>query len=158
MSSIRKIAGNSDPTDPYDLRRFVEAQSLVYEQVRVELRSGQKTGHWIWFIFPQLRGLGYSAIAVKFGISSREEAVAYLKHPVLGARLQECTQLVISTEGHPIDKILGAIDEMKFRSSMTLFACATADNQIFKDAIQKYFGGELDPITVERLEQSAHKI
>jgi len=138
-------------TDPHDLQRFVEAQNPVYEQVRGELRNGQKEGHWIWFIFPQLRGLGYSQMATAFGISSRQEAEAYLKHPVLGRRLRECTRLVNLVEGRSIKQILGSPDDLKFKSSMSLFASVTLDNQIFTDALQKYFGGELDRLTLERI-------
>jgi uncharacterized protein (DUF1810 family) len=127
------------PSDPFDLQRFVDAQNPVYEQVCAELRSGLKTGHWIWFIFPQLRGLGRSYMAVKYGISSQQEAEAYLKHPVLGPRLKECTRLVNLVEGRSIDEIFGGIDTLKFRSSMTLFASAAPDKQIFKDALDKYF-------------------
>jgi uncharacterized protein (DUF1810 family) len=127
------------PSDPFDLQRFVEAQNPVYEQVCAELRNGIKTGHWMWFIFPQLRGLGHSPIATKYGISSQEEAEAYLQHPVLGPRLEECTRLVNLVEGRSIDEIFGGIDTLKFRSCMTLFAGATPDNQIFKDALDKYF-------------------
>jgi uncharacterized protein (DUF1810 family) len=132
----------SDPfeaVDPYDLQRFVDAQDEDYEQVCAELRSGRKTGHWIWFIFPQLRGLGHSSMSVKYGISSQQEAVAYLKHPVLGPRLEECTRLVNLVEGRTIDQIFGGIDTLKFRSSMTLFAGAAPENPIFKDALDKYF-------------------
>jgi len=137
--------------DPYGLQRFVDAQSPIYEQVCAELRNGQKEGHWMWFIFPQLRGLGQSQMATTFGVSSREEAEAYLKHTVLGARLRECTRLVNLVEGRSIEQIFGYPDDLKFRSSMSLFALATSENQIFKDALQKYFGGELDPLTVQRL-------
>jgi uncharacterized protein (DUF1810 family) len=146
----------SDPpvaSDPYDLQRFVDAQDEDYEQVCAELRNGQKTGHWIWFIFPQLRGLGHSSMATKFGISSRQEAEAYLAHPVLGPRLEECTRLVNLIEDRPIVHIFGAIDAMKFRSSMTLFASVKSTKSVFSDALKKYFGGELDPLTVERLKE-----
>jgi len=123
----------------------------VYEQVCAELRAGRKESHWIWFIFPQLRGLGRSQTAATFGISSRQEAEAYLEHPVLGPRLRECTSLVNLVEGRSIQQIFGYPDDLKFRSSMTLFASVASDNQIFRDALQKYFGGELDPLTLERL-------
>jgi uncharacterized protein (DUF1810 family) len=140
------------PTPPYDLERFVDAQAPVYDHICAELRSGLKTGHWMWFIFPQLRGLGRSPMAAKFGISSQQEAEAYLQHPVLGPRLEECTRLVTFIEGRTIDRIFGTIDAMKFRSSMTLFAGAAALNDsIFKDALEKYFAGEPDPLTVALL-------
>jgi uncharacterized protein (DUF1810 family) len=137
--------------DPYYLQRFVDAQDLVFEEVCAELRAGQKQGHWMWFIFPQLRGLGNSRTAIKFAVSSRDEAEAYLKHLVLGPRLRECTRLVILVEGRSINQIFGYPDDLKFRSSMTLFASAASENQIFKDALQKYFAGELDRLTLERL-------
>jgi uncharacterized protein (DUF1810 family) len=137
--------------DPYDLQRFESAQDPVFEQVCTELREGEKRSHWMWFIFPQLRGLGHSQMAVRFAISSREEAEAYLRHPVLGPRLQECTRLVTLVEGRSISQIFGHPDDLKFRSSMTLFASVASDNQIFKDALQKYFAGEFDRLTLERL-------
>ena len=105
----------------------------------------------MWFIFPQLRGLGHSHMAVKFGISSRQEAEAYLKHPILGPRLRECSRLVNLVEGRSIDQILGYPDDLKFKSSMSLFASVAPDEQVFKEALQKYFGGELDRLTLERL-------
>jgi uncharacterized protein (DUF1810 family) len=134
-----------------DLQRFVDAQNNVYETVCAELRAGRKQSHWMWFIFPQLRGLGHSHMATLFGISSRQEAEEYLQHPVLGPRLRECTQLVNLVEGRSIHQIFGSPDDMKFRSSMTLFASVAKDNQIYKDALQKYFDGKLDALTVERL-------
>jgi uncharacterized protein (DUF1810 family) len=137
--------------DPYDLRRFVDAQNPVFEQVCAELRGGQKQGHWMWFIFPQLQGLGHSQMANKFAISSQDEAEAYLKHEVLGPRLRECARLVMLVEGRSIQQIFGYPDDLKFRSSMTLFARAASDTQIFRDALQKYFGGEVDQATIERL-------
>jgi uncharacterized protein (DUF1810 family) len=139
--------------DPHNLRRFVDAQNPVYEQVCTELRNGQKEGHWMWFIFPQLRGLGHSAMAATFGISSQQEAEAYLKHPILGPRLRECTRLVNQVEGRSIGGIFGYPDNLKFRSSMTLFTRVVSENQIFQDALQKYFGGVPDRLTVERLER-----
>ncbi|MGB9455548.1 MAG: DUF1810 domain-containing protein [Bryobacteraceae bacterium] len=137
--------------DTYDLQRFVNAQNPVYERVCTELRHGLKKGHWMWFIFPQLRGLGHSPTAIAFGISSRQEAEAYLDHPVLGPRLRECTLLVNLVEGRSINQIFGYPDDLKFRSSMTLFASVARDNQVFQDALQKYFGGEPDGLTLERL-------
>ena len=137
--------------DPYNLRRFIDAQESVYERARAELAAGQKRGHWIWFIFPQLKGLGMSAMSEEFGISSLDEAKAYIDHPILGARLRECTQLVLNVEGRSVDRIFGYPDNLKFRSSMTLFVQGATDNQIFKDALKKYFGGEGDPVTIERL-------
>jgi uncharacterized protein (DUF1810 family) len=141
----------SNSVDPYDLQRFVDAQNPVFEKVCAELQSGQKRGHWMWFIFPQLRSLGSSQMAVKFGISSRQEAEAYLKHPILGPRLRECTGLVNLVKGRSIKEIFGYPDDLKLRSSMTLFASATPDNQVFRDALQKYFAGEVDRLTIEEL-------
>ena len=137
--------------DPHSLKRFVDAQNPVYKQVLAELRNGQKEGHWMWFIFPQLRGLGHSHMAAAFGIASRQEAEAYLEHPVLGQRLRECTHLVNLVEGRSIDQIFGHPDDLKFRSSMTLFSSIKLYNQVFTDALQKYFGGQPDRLTLERL-------
>ncbi len=141
----------TDSADFYDLQRFVDAQNPVFEQARAELLEGRKQSHWMWFIFPQLRGLGHSPMAIKFAISSGEAAEAYLKHPVLGPRLRECTRLVNLVEGRSIKEIFGFPDDLKFRSSMTLFASVTSDNQVFKDALQKYFAGDLDRLTAEQL-------
>ena len=128
--------------DPHHLQRFVDAQDPVYSSVCAELRRGRKQSHWMWFVFPQLRGLGSSAMAAKFAIASRQEAEAYLEHPILGPRLRECTRLVNLVEGRPIDQIFGYPDDLKFRSSMTLFASVEGgDTQIFKDALQRYFAG-----------------
>ena len=137
--------------DPYNLQRFLDAQSYHYDDVVAELRSGMKRTHWMWFIFPQIAGLGSSPTAVKYAISSREEAQAYLKHPILGMRLRKCTQLVNAIEGRTIDQVFGYPDDLKFRSCMTLFAGVTDDNQVFLRALEKYFSGEMDPLTLERL-------
>lgn len=137
--------------DPHNLQRFVDAQNPVFEQVCAELRKGQKQSHWMWFIFPQLRGLGNSEVAIHFAITSRDEAQMYLKHSVLGPRIRECTRLVNLVEGRLINQIFGYPDDLKFRSSMTLFAAVTSENQIFNDALQKYFCGEPDRLTLERL-------
>jgi uncharacterized protein (DUF1810 family) len=138
--------------NPYDLERFVEAQSRVYDVVRAELRQGSKRSHWMWFIFPQIRGLGSSPTAVHFAIASREEAAAYLKHPILGPRLVECTQLVLGVKNRTSEQIFGEIDSLKFRSSMTLFAQVTLKETVFQEALQKYFDGEEDASTLEILE------
>jgi len=137
--------------DPYDLERFVEAQSRVFDVVRSELRQGSKRSHWMWFIFPQIRGLGSSPTAVHFAIASREEAAAYLKHPILGPSLVECTRLVLSVKNRTSEQIFGAIDSLKFRSSMTLFAHVTLKETVFEEALQKYFDGEADDLTLEML-------
>jgi uncharacterized protein (DUF1810 family) len=135
----------------YDLDRFVEAQAHCYEQVTRELREGRKRSHWMWFIFPQIAGLGHSEMARRYAISSLAEAADYLEHPVLGPRLRECTRLVNAVEGRSIDQILGYPDDLKFRSSITLFAQAGGDDRVFRDALEKYFGGEEDRLTLERL-------
>jgi uncharacterized protein (DUF1810 family) len=137
--------------DPYNLNRFVRAQNSIYEEVVSELRNGAKVSHWMWFIFPQIEGLGRSPISIEFAISSLDEARAYLNHPVLGPRLKECTQLVLLTEGRSVEQIFGSPDDMKFRSSMTLFARVSPDNSIFADALQKYFQGVPDQLTLDRL-------
>ena len=135
----------------YDLERFVEAQADCYEQVTRELRAGLKTSHWMWFIFPQIAGLGHSEMARRYAISSLAEAAAYLEHPVLGPRLRECAQLVVEVEGRSIDQILGYPDNLKFRSSLTLFAKATPGEEVFRNALRKYFDGVEDALTLERL-------
>jgi uncharacterized protein (DUF1810 family) len=141
-----------DPIDLFDLERFVEAQGRVVEQVRAELRAGAKRGHWIWFVFPQLRGLGMSENSRFYGIGSREEAAAYLKHPLLGARLVEGTRLVLGVKSRTAEQIFGAVDAMKFRSSMTLFAAVSVRETVFQEALERFFEGEGDLATLERLE------
>jgi len=137
--------------DPYDLQRFVDAQEQVFEQVRSELRTGRKRSHWMWFLFPQLKGLGSSPIAERFGISSRQEAEAYLGHSILGPRLKECTRLVNLVEGRSAEQVFGYPDYLKFRSCMTLFANATPSNEVFLSALEKFFGGQPDALTLELL-------
>ena len=137
--------------DPFDLDRFVSAQAAMYPQVVAELQAGQKLSHWIWFIFPQMKGLGHSSMSEFYGIGSLEEARAYLRHPVLGPRLEQCVRLVNAIEKRSIELILGFPDDLKFRSSMTLFAHAASENTIFNEALKKYFNGEPDPRTVEML-------
>ena len=132
--------------DPFNLERFVSAQAAVFPQVVEELRAGEKRSHWIWFIFPQMKGLGHSSQSEYYGIGSQDEAAAYLRHPVLGPRLRQCTRLVTLVEKRPISRILGYPDDLKFCSSMTLFARAAEeaglDSTDFNDALKKYFGGE----------------
>ncbi len=137
--------------DAFQLERFADAQRDIYDDVVAELRQGQKQSHWMWFVFPQIKGLGNSPTAEQYAIKSRAEAVAYLEHPVLGPRLRECTQLVIDTEGRTIGQIFGYPDDLKFRSSMTLFANVTPENELFLNALQKYFRGEMDQATLIRL-------
>ena len=142
----------SSSNDTYALQRFVDAQSYVYEQVLTELRAGEKRSHWMWFIFPQLLGLGRSPMAQRFAISSLDEARAYLGHPVLAARLEECTRLVNQIEGRTLEQILHSPDDMKFHSSMTLFAKAAPQNEVFREALRKYRDGLPDPQTLRLLE------
>ena len=137
--------------DPFDLQRFVDAQAPVYEQVRRELKVGRKQSHWMWFIFPQIAGLGQSPMSVRFAIASLDEAKAYLAHPVLGPRLTECARLTLDLEARTARDIFGSIDEMKFRSSMTLFARAAPDEAAFQRCLDKYFAGSPDPATLARL-------
>ncbi len=141
--------------DRYNLRRFVDAQNPVFEQVCAELRRGRKTGHWMWFIFPQLQGLGSSETAQYFAISSRKEAKAYLAHMILGPRLQECSRLVTGIRGKSINDVFGYPDNLKLKSSMTLFAQAAPENEIFLEVLKMYFGGEFDRQTLDRLELPA---
>ncbi len=139
---------------PFDLDRFRQAQDPVLAQVRLELGDGRKRTHWMWFVFPQLSGLGHSPTARHYAISSLAEAQAYLAHPVLGPRLVVCTELVNKVEGRSIHQILGSPDDLKFRSSMTLFAVAQPDASVFREALDKYFGGTLDPLTTKKLSYS----
>src|ERR1700716_4030801 len=145
------MSNTGEMSDPYNLQRFVDAQNGIFEQVRSELREGRKRSHWMWFIFPQFRGLGHSHLAEVFAIASKGEAQAYLDHAVLAHRLRECTQLVNQVQGRTVEEIFGSPDDRKFRSSMTLFAQVTADNQVFVEALRKYCNGELDRSTLERL-------
>jgi uncharacterized protein (DUF1810 family) len=138
--------------DQYHLQRFVEAQTGVYETARAELKAGEKRSHWMWFIFPQIAGLGYSSMAQRYAIRSIDEARAYLTHPVLGPRLRECTALVNDVAGRSLGSIFGSPDDMKFHSSVTLFArAAEEEDNVYRAALARYFGGREDPATVSRL-------
>jgi uncharacterized protein (DUF1810 family) len=137
--------------DRYDLKRFLDAQGGIYAQVTDELRRGRKQTHWMWFVFPQIKGLGYSAMAQKYAISSLDEARAYLLHPVLGERLNECTGIVTRLEGRTIEEIFGHPDFLKFHSSLTLFAKAAPDHGVFDAALAKYFASTMDRGTLDRL-------
>lgn len=140
--------------DPYNLQRFLDAQSEVYTEVTRQLRDGRKRTHWMWFVFPQLTGLGRTATADRFGISSPAEARAYLNHPVLGPRLRECAGLLRDYPGlRPITLILGHTDALKLRSSMTLFAAfgSAADRQLFQAVLDRYYGGAPDERTLSML-------
>lgn len=133
------------------LGRFLEAQEPCYADVLAELRRGRKTTHWMWFIFPQVAGLGSSAMSQRFAISSLDEARAYLAHPVLGARLRECADLLLGTGERSAEEILGRIDAMKLRSCMTLFARAAPDERVFRDVLDRYFDGVEDAATTALL-------
>ena len=135
--------------DPYNLQRFIAAQDANYEMVIKELKAGQKKSHWMWYIFPQIAGLGHSATAQKFAIHSKEEAVAYITHPVLGIRLKECAQIVVNIENRTAREIFGYPDDLKFRSSMTLFHYVARNEPIFQEALTKYYAGEPDRLTIE---------
>lgn len=139
----------------YNLHRFLTAQAHTYDTVLAELRAGRKASHWIWFIFPQIAGLGHSGMAQKFAIGSLDEAEAYLQHPVLGQRLRECTQLVLDMNGRSAEEIFGYPDHLKFRSCMTLFLTAATDNALFKSALFKYFNGKPDQSTLDILAQQS---
>lgn len=137
--------------DPFDLKRFVDAQAAVYGNVVGELRDGRKRSHWMWFVFPQLRGLGGSPTAVHYGISSLDEARAYLGHALLGPRLRECARLVTGVQGRSAAEIFGSPDDLKLCSSMTLFAHATEDDADFVAVLEKYYEGRQDELTLKRL-------
>jgi uncharacterized protein (DUF1810 family) len=148
--------------DVYDLQRFLEAQAGVYEQACAELRAGNKRSHWMWFVFPQIQGLGSSQMAVRYAISSLEEARAYLEHVVLGQRLRESTGIVVGVQEKTVGEIFGSPDDMKFHSSMTLFAkaakttepsakTAEVSGDVFEEALAKYFGGTMDQGTIRRI-------
>lgn len=138
--------------DPFDLQRFVEAQDDgSYLRAISELRAGLKRSHWMWFVFPQLRGLGRSQTAQHFGITGLAEARAYLAHPVLGQRLQECVRALLDLSGRDPVAVLGSVDALKLRSSMTLFAAADPDEPAFREVLVRYYRGESDPVTTSRI-------
>ena len=137
--------------DPFNLERFVTAQAPCYDRVLAELRRGHKASHWMWFIFPQIAGLGRSPTAQFYALGSLDEARAYLIHPVLGPRLVDCTKVATAVPGGSAYDIFGGIDEVKFRSSMTLFAAAAPDDPVFQAALDRYFEGQEDPLTLEKL-------
>ena len=140
-------------SDPHDLERFVLAQEAggTYESARAELRAGRKVGHWMWFVFPQLAGLGVSPISQRYAIGSLEEARRYLAHPILGQRLQECVRALLELDGPSARDVLGQVDAMKLRSSMTLFARAAPDDPLFQAVLERYYGGAADEATEQLL-------
>ena len=145
---------SSKAADPFDLQRFVDAQDRAYDTALEELRSGRKRGHWIWFVFPQLQGLGRSATAIRYSITSLDEARAYLDHPVLGPRLRECARVVAGIQGASADDIFGWPDNLKVRSSMTLFARATESAEVqaeFRAVLERLYDGVEDEVTVDLL-------
>lgn len=139
--------------DPFDLERFVAAQQGAYERACAELRGGKKTGHWIWFIFPQILGLGMSEMSRQYAIRSLDEAKAYLAHQVLGPRLKQVSRIVLEIDGLTVEEIFGWPDDMKLRSSMTLFAAAAADGEAFTAVLKKYFNSERDQRTLDLLKK-----
>jgi uncharacterized protein (DUF1810 family) len=134
-----------------DLGRFVSAQQDVYEQALAELRAGSKRSHWMWFVFPQIAGLGRTATAQRYAIDDLAEARAYLAHPVLGPRLTECARALLQVQDRTAAQILGTPDDLKLRSSMTLFAHAADDPAVFRAVLERYYGGADDPLTLQRL-------
>ena len=137
--------------DPFNLRRFVDAQSGSYAGAVSELSRGRKTGHWIWYVFPQIEGLGSSHMSRRYAIASIEEARAYAAHAVLGRRLDECVRLMLSIDGKSAEQVLGSVDALKFRSCLTLFDAAWDDNAVFARALQTFYDGERDPLTLDAL-------
>ena len=145
--------GDMKPDDPYELNRFLRAQEGVYERALSELKNGQKRTHWMWFIFPQIDGLGYSPMAKRYSIKSLEEARQYLDHPVLGKRLLECTLAVVALKGGSASEIFGYPDDLKFKSSMTLFEKIAGAGTVFSSALDKYCHGKRDVTTLRLLEK-----
>ena len=141
----------TDASDSFPLARFLTAQEAIYPTVLAELKNGQKQTHWMWYIFPQIAGLGYSATSQKYAITDLEEARQYLAHPVLGSRLRECAATVLAVEGRSASEILGSPDDRKLHSAMTLFAEAAEPNSVFTQVLAKYFGGERDAETLRRV-------
>jgi uncharacterized protein (DUF1810 family) len=138
-------------TDVFNLQRFIDAQNGVYTSVLEELRAGEKRSHWMWFVFPQIRGLGGTPTSRAYAISSRDEAKAYSEHPILGARLRECTQLLMAVKDRTAEQIFTYPDNLKFRSCLTLFEESATEPGIFRAALLRYFGGKPDPLTLDIL-------
>ena len=140
--------------DPHDLQRFVDAQASIWDEVRAELAAGAKRSHWMWFVFPQLRGLGRSGMARHYGIASRDEAAAYLAHPLLGARLREAVALILAVPGKSAHDIFGSPDDLKLRSCLTLFREVSNGDESFTQALERFYGGRVDDATLELLRAS----
>ena len=137
--------------DTYQLQRFLDAQEDIYPNVVRELKQGRKQSHWIWYIFPQVKGLGKSYISKKYALGSLDEAAAYVQHPILGNRLNECTEIVVNTEGSTAEQIFGYPDNLKFHSSITLFSLVENHNPLFDSALRKYFDNKKDQLTLDTL-------
>ena len=137
--------------DPHNLERFIEAQRADYERALAEIRSGRKRSHWMWYIFPQIEGLGFSAMSQRYAVRSTAEARAYLEDPVLGARLRTCAEALVSLEGRSVEEIFGFPDDQKLRSCATLFGAVSPAGSVFHRLLQKYFQGEWDPKTIEKI-------
>jgi len=150
---MAKATDIPNPDDSYDLSRFMIAQEADYDHVLAEIKSGQKRTHWMWYIFPQIDGLGYSSTSIHYAIKSKEEARQYLKHPVLGTRLLECAEAVLAIEGRSASEIFDSPDNLELKSSMTLFACVADPNSLFVRVLEKYFHGERDAKTLDLFEK-----
>lgn len=140
------------PADPFDLQRFVSAQRGVFDRALAELRQGRKASHWMWFVFPQIAGLGHSEVSVRYAISTVDEAIAYWRHDVLGPRLRACIEALLTHPGLSARQIMGSPDDLKLRSSLTLFAQAIPDEPLFAEALRRFFDGRPDPETLARLQ------
>lgn len=154
MEVLTDMIDNRIAMDPYDLNRFVDAQQLNYFDALVELRAGQKRSHWMWYVFPQIAGLGHSAMAERYAIRSEAEARAYLAHPILGPRLIECAEAVLAIENRSASEILGSPDDLKLKSCATLFAHISPDGSVFHRILDKYYSSAPDPMTVRQLFQT----
>ena len=140
------------PADPYQLQRFVDAQARDYPAALAEIRAGRKRSHWMWYVFPQFHGLGFSPTSIHYAIKSADEARAYLEHPVLGPRLRECADALLALDGRDAHQVFGSPDDLKLRSSMTLFASVSADGSVFEQMIDQYYDGQRDQKTIELLD------
>ena len=140
--------------DPHDLARFVQAQDPVWEEVQAELARGSKRSHWMWFVFPQLRGLGHSAMATHYGLTGADEARAYLAHPLLGARLRQACELLLRHTERSAEQIMGVTDALKLRSCLSLFAQVAPDDPVFERALQRFYAGKPDPLTLRLISDS----